>query len=91
MESNELISVEQARALIAASLSRVNPALREVSQAIGLALAEDIFSPLDLPAFDQSSMDGYAIFVEDIKKALLCRASWLPVMHNRKYCKEIMP
>ena len=71
MESNELVSVAQARALIAASVSRVHPAVQEVSHALGLALAVDIFSPLDLPAFDQSSMDGYAIYVEDIKKPLL--------------------
>jgi molybdopterin molybdotransferase len=71
MESNELISVDQARALIAASMSRVYPAVKEVSYSLGLAIAEDIFSPLDIPAFDQSSMDGYAVYAEDIKSPLL--------------------
>jgi molybdopterin molybdotransferase len=71
MESNELVSVEQARALIAASLFRVNSAVKEVSNSTGLAIAEDIFSPLDIPAFDQSSMDGYAIYAEDIKRPLV--------------------
>jgi molybdopterin molybdotransferase len=70
MESNELVSVEQARALIAGSLVRTNPAVKEVNHSIGLAIAEDIFSPLDIPAFDQSSMDGYAIHVEDVKRLL---------------------
>jgi molybdopterin molybdotransferase len=70
IESNELVSVEQARAIIAASLSRVQPTVKEVSQSTGLALAEDIFSPLDIPAFDQSSMDGYAVYAEDIKRPL---------------------
>ena len=70
MESNELVSVEQARALIAASISRVHPVVKELMQSTGLALAEDIFSPLDIPAFDQSSMDGYAIYAEDIKSSL---------------------
>ena len=70
MESNELVSVEQARALIAASVSRVHPAVKEVIHSTGLAIAEDIFSPLDIPAFDQSSMDGYSIYAEDIKKLL---------------------
>jgi molybdopterin molybdotransferase len=70
MESNELVSVEQARALIAASISRVQPVLKELMHSTGLALAEDIFSPLDIPAFDQSSMDGYAIYAEDINKPL---------------------
>jgi molybdopterin molybdotransferase len=70
MESNELVSVEEARALIAAGVHRVQPAVKELIHATELAIAEDIFSPLDLPAFDQSSMDGYAIYVEDIKTAL---------------------
>lgn len=70
MESNELVSVEQARALIAASISRVQTVTKELMFSTGLAIAEDIFSPLDLPAFDQSSMDGYAIYAEDIKKTL---------------------
>jgi molybdopterin molybdotransferase len=70
MEPNELVSVEQARALIAASISRVQPAVREVMHSTGLAVAENIFSPLDIPAFDQSSMDGYAIYSEDIKGLL---------------------
>ena len=70
MESNELVSVEQARALIAASLTRVYPVMKELMHSTGLATAEDIFSPLDIPAFDQSSMDGYAIYAEDIKRQL---------------------
>jgi molybdopterin molybdotransferase len=71
MESNELVSVEQARALIAASISRRHPVMKELMHSTGLALAEDIFSPLDIPAFDQSSMDGYAIYAEDIKRPMI--------------------
>ncbi len=71
MESNELVSVEKARELIAASLYRVQPAVKEVSNSTGLAITEDIFSPLDIPPFDQSSMDGYAIYSEDIKSPLV--------------------
>jgi molybdopterin molybdotransferase len=70
MESNVLVSVEQAHALIAASVPRISPAVRDVSHSAGLVIAEDIFSPLDIPAFDQSSMDGYAVYLEDIKKPL---------------------
>ena len=70
MESNELVSVSQARALIASSLPQIKPSLKELMHSTGLAAAEDIFSPLDIPAFDQSSMDGYAIYAEDIKGPL---------------------
>jgi molybdopterin molybdotransferase len=71
MESNELVSVNQARALIAASLSRIRPAYRDLSRSLGMVMAEDIFSPLDIPAFDQSSMDGYAVYADDIRRPLV--------------------
>ncbi len=70
MESHELVSVEQARALIAANLTQLTPVLQESMHSPGLAISEDLYSPLDLPAFDQSSMDGYAIRAEDIKRQL---------------------
>lgn len=71
MDSNELISADQARALIAATVSRVTPVIRDVTLSSGLAIADDIYSPLDLPAFDQSSMDGYAIYADDIRHPLI--------------------
>lgn len=33
----------------------------EVDEALGFVLAEDVFSPIDMPPFDQSAMDGYAL------------------------------
>jgi len=56
-----MISVEQALALLE---SRVQPlGLTEVvalPAALGRVLAEDVVSPLDVPAFVNSAMDGYA-------------------------------
>lgn len=56
-----MISVEQALALLE---SRVQPlGLTEVvalPEALGRVLAEDVVSPLDVPAFANSAMDGYA-------------------------------
>jgi molybdopterin molybdotransferase len=94
MESNELISVEQARALIAASLSRVQPAMKELVHSTGLVIAEDIFSPLDIPAFDQSSMDGYAIYADDIGKqlpvqAVIAAGHALPELLERNHAMRI--
>jgi molybdopterin molybdotransferase len=55
------LSVEQARAAIAARLQPIGA--REtvpVAQALGRVLAEDVVSPIDVPAHDNSAMDGYA-------------------------------
>src|SRR5438874_13167520 len=46
------------------------PALRRpLREALGLVLAEDIVSPIDLPGWDNSAMDGYAIRAADVQGA----------------------
>lgn len=77
MESNELISVDQARALIAANVEPLPFCLQSLETICGLTLAEDIYSPMDLPAFDQSSMDGYAIRKNDISETLIIQGESL--------------
>ncbi|MBI2285106.1 MAG: molybdopterin molybdotransferase MoeA [Bacteroidetes bacterium] len=64
-----MISVAAARQIVSAQ-SRLLPAvLLPFDRSVGSVLAEDIISPLSIPSFPQSSMDGYAIRVAD--KALL--------------------
>jgi molybdenum cofactor synthesis domain-containing protein len=41
----------------------------EIKNALNRILATDIFCNMDLPPFDRSAMDGYAIFAEDSFKA----------------------
>lgn len=36
-----------------------------VRDALGRVLAEDVFAPVDLPSFDNSAMDGYAVRTDD--------------------------
>lgn len=55
------LSVEQARAAIAAVLQPITE--REtvpLARALGRVLAADVISPIDVPAHDNSAMDGYA-------------------------------
>jgi molybdopterin molybdotransferase len=55
------LSVVEARALIARSLEPIDEA-QEVPlvAALGRVLAVDVISPIDVPAHDNSAMDGYA-------------------------------
>lgn len=56
-----MISVAEARQIVAAQ-SRLLPAvLLPFDRSVGYVLAQDIISPLSIPSFRQSSMDGYAI------------------------------
>jgi molybdopterin molybdotransferase len=46
------------------------PAARQsLREALDRVLAEDVASPIDLPAWDNSAMDGYAARAEDIARA----------------------
>ncbi len=65
-ESN--LSVAQARAEIAAALQPIRES-QEVAlhEALGRVLAADIVSPIDVPAHDNSAMDGYAFASGDLR------------------------
>ena len=55
------LSVEQARAAIAAALRPITDTQDvALEQALGRVLAADVISPIDVPAHDNSAMDGYA-------------------------------
>lgn len=56
-----MISVEEAKQLLFAQVLKSKPVEVNFIEAFGCVLAEDIFSPIDLPSFDQSAMDGYAV------------------------------
>ena len=60
--------VDKAREVIARFLTPVTATERvHVRAALGRILAADVISPLDVPAHDNSAMDGYAVRFEDLK------------------------
>jgi len=60
--------VEKAREVIARFLAPVTATERvNVRAALGRVLAEDVISPLNVPAHDNSAMDGYAVRFADLK------------------------
>ncbi|EJN8557658.1 molybdopterin molybdotransferase MoeA [Vibrio alginolyticus] len=54
-------------------LSRIKPIQTTLSlplaDALGFVLAEDILSPIHVPSFDNSAMDGYAIRIQDLESS----------------------
>ncbi len=64
-----MISVDEAWERIRARAQPLLPESRPLARAAGLCLAEAISSPLDLPPFDSSAMDGYALRAEDTRAA----------------------
>ena len=60
--------VDKAREVIARFLSPVTATERvHVRSALGRVLATDVISPLDVPAHDNSAMDGYAVRHADLQ------------------------
>jgi len=62
-----MISVSEAKKIINENVSVLKPVVLPIQQSAGLILAEDIHSSFDIPAFPQSSMDGYAFSFDDWK------------------------
>lgn len=50
-------------------VARLDTEIVPLRQALGRVLAEDIVSPLALPPWDNSSMDGYAVRSRDVRAA----------------------
>ncbi len=60
-----MISVDEAKSFILEQVKPLPVQYKPLALAAGATLAEDIFARTDIPAFEQSSMDGYAIRFED--------------------------
>jgi molybdopterin molybdotransferase len=56
-----VLSREEAWALIAARATALPAVSLGLEEAVGRVLAEDVISPIDIPGFDRSAMDGYAL------------------------------
>lgn len=60
-----LVSYEDAVATILSSFELLAPGRVPLIDALGLVLAENLVSDVDVPGFDNSAMDGYAIVSSD--------------------------
>jgi molybdopterin molybdotransferase len=75
-----LISVEGHLADILGTIRPLTPTQLSVGDAYGLVLGEDVTATGPLPSFDNSSMDGYAVRVEDVASASEENPVTLPVV-----------
>ncbi|HKC36074.1 MAG TPA: gephyrin-like molybdotransferase Glp [Chitinophagaceae bacterium] len=63
-----MISVSEAKKIISENVIALTPLLVSLQESGGLILAEDIYATTDIPAFPQSSMDGYAFSFDGWKQ-----------------------
>lgn len=66
-EQPSLLSIEEAKSLISETVQCINETETiPLAQSLERVLAADVFSPINVPGFDSSSMDGYAFRVQDL-------------------------
>ena len=74
------LSVERARALILGQLSPIQGSERiALRSALGRVLAEDVIAPCNVPAHDNSAMDGFAVRFADLNDSGTSRLKVLGV------------
>src|SRR5258708_37993826 len=64
-----MISADQALEIVLESVAPLGVERTPILEACGRVLAEEIRSPRDIPGFDNSAMDGYAVRAADITAA----------------------
>jgi molybdopterin molybdotransferase len=73
-------SVDEHLEEVVAAVRPLSPLDLQILDARGCVLAEDVTAPWDLPPFDNSSMDGYAVHSTDVAGATSVEPSVLPVV-----------
>lgn len=63
------VTVEEHLARVLAAVGPLKPAEVPLLEALGLVCVEDVASPVSLPPFDNSAMDGYALRAADAEGA----------------------
>ena len=64
-----MLEFEEALARILAAIPPIASERAVLSEAHGRVLARQVMSPVDLPLFDNSAMDGYAVRADDLAQA----------------------
>jgi len=75
-----LLTVEEHRARVLAAVSALPAETVVLSDASGRTLAEPVRAAHDLPGFDNSSMDGFAVRLADVEGADACTPASLRVV-----------
>ena len=65
--AGEMLNVSEAKKIILEHAIELSPVKLSLSLAAGMVLARDIFASINIPAYAQSSMDGYAFSFADFE------------------------
>jgi molybdopterin molybdotransferase len=80
MPGDRMSSVDEHVERILDALVPLPPYDQPLLEALGLPVCEAISAPMDLPSFDNSAMDGYAVYFDDVASASADHPVHLPVV-----------
>ena len=66
---NGMRSLEDHRDYLLSCVTELPPFGQQLLDAVDLAICEEVISPISLPGFDNSAMDGYAVRAQDVASA----------------------
>jgi molybdopterin molybdotransferase len=67
--SANLIDIGEARSRILHEALPLSVEAQPIADALGMVLADDVVAPLNIPPFDNSAMDGFAVRARDVDQA----------------------
>ncbi|MBP6456319.1 MAG: molybdopterin molybdotransferase MoeA [Chitinophagaceae bacterium] len=70
-----MISINEALLLIEKNVTPSRIGTKKLEEAGGFYLAQNIYSPIDMPLYRQSAMDGYAVKFKDIEEELFLKCT----------------
>src|SRR5438445_627680 len=77
-----MLTPTEAARLILQHVAPLPAERRPLKEALDLVLAEDVTSPIDLPGWDNSAMDGYAVRAADVAGATRERRKTLRIVET---------
>ncbi len=80
MPTDRLSTVDEQVERVIEAIEPLHPYDQPLLDALGLPVCEDIVAPMDLPSFDNSAMDGYAVYFDDVVSASQDHPVHLPVV-----------
>lgn len=66
---HQMITIEEAKGIVRSKIGKLDTEEVPLAESVGRVLAEDVRADLDLPPFDRSQMDGYAVISSDTENA----------------------
>ena len=78
----DMLSVEEAREKILSVFNTLEEISVNLENSLGYVISKDVVSKINVPPWDNSAMDGYAVLLKDVNKASIDNIIYLNVIEE---------